>query len=166
MQSEADIGEFRLCMATAVSCALLHLATFVTIVPFFTIVVPGFMIVSASMRSRANQPQGGYRTPSGMLGLLGIVLFGYAMFTAILFWMDTGAPIGVGIVEGQYVAKFKYQITKPISEQEYRMIPNVWVRILSALLGSMAVFGLARYREMQKSARENWTRHNWRGDDW
>ena len=166
MQGDADIGEFRLCIATAVCCAILHLTTFVTIVPFFTIVVPGVMIFSVSMRARDNQPQGGYRTPPGMLAFLGYVLFAYTMLTAISFWMDTGAPIGVGIVDGQYVAKFKYNITKPITEQEYRMVPNVWVRILSAFIGSLAVFGLARYREMQKGGRQGWTRHNWRSDDW
>jgi hypothetical protein len=166
MRGDANIGELRLCMATAVSCAILHLATLVTIVPFFTIAVPGFMIVSVAISARADQPQGGYPMPSGALGFLGILLFCYAMLTAVLFWKDTGAPIGVGIVDGQYVAKFKYNITKPITAQEYRMIPNGWVRVLSALLGSLAVFGWARNREMQKGGRKAWTRHHWRGDDW
>ncbi len=74
------------------------------------------------------------------VALLGWVLLIYGVLTFIYFYKMTGGATSVNIVNGQYVSMSKDHVIRPISEEEYRMIPNLWTRVMSAWIGMMAVF--------------------------
>jgi len=46
----------------------------------------------------------------------------------------------VAVVDGRYVSMYKEHVIRNISEQEYRMFPNLWTRVMSAWMAMMAVF--------------------------
>jgi len=48
--------------------------------------------------------------------------------------------LSVAIVDGQYVSKYKDQVIRVITKNEYRMFPNLWTRVMSAWIAMMAVF--------------------------
>jgi len=45
---------------------------------------------------------------------------------------------------------YKDQVLKMITESEYRMFPNLWMRVMSAWIGMMAVFSLTQFSSMDK----------------
>ena len=77
---------------------------------------------------------------SDKVALLGWVLLVYAVLTFVYFYRTTGGASSVGIVDGQYVSKYKDHVIRVITYDEYRMFPNLWTRVMSAWIGMMAVF--------------------------
>jgi hypothetical protein len=66
--------------------------------------------------------------------------------TRIYFYRTTDGASSVSVVNGQYVSKYKDHILRIITEQEYRMFPNLWARVMSAWIGMTAVFGIMNLR--------------------
>jgi hypothetical protein len=71
---------------------------------------------------------------------LGWVLLIYAVLTFVYYYKTTGGASSVGIVDGQYVSKYKDHVIRAITGREYRMFPNLWARVMSAWLAMGAVF--------------------------
>jgi hypothetical protein len=139
-----------LCLATAISCALLHAATFMTIVPGLLILVPFFLLMGAVVCARATQ---GWNfsaylrirpsAPKGKTAIAGWFLLAYAVLLFVHFYRSSGGASSVGMVEGQYVYMYKDTVTRPISAGEYKMFPTQVARIMSAWLAMMATFCLS-----------------------
>jgi hypothetical protein len=55
---------------------------------------------------------------------------------------QVGGPSSVRIVDGEYVAMFRTEVVRRVTEQEHRQFPNPVLRICSAWLAMMALFGL------------------------
>jgi hypothetical protein len=142
-----DIGK-ALCLATGIACALLHAATFLTVVPALLILVPFFLLMGAILCARAAQgwdpsEYRRYSMPTGKTAVLGWVLLVYAVLLFVHFYRSSGGASSVGIIEGQYVYMYKSAVIRPISEEEYNMFPTQVARIMSAWIGMMATFCLS-----------------------
>jgi hypothetical protein len=144
-----DLGK-ALCLATAIACALLHSATFLTVVPGLLILVPFFLLMGAILCARAAQGRSFsvYRRTrlsalTGKTALAGYVLLVYAILLFVHFYRSSGGASSVGIVEGQYVYLSKSTVIRPISEEEYKMFPTQVARIMTAWIGMMATFCLS-----------------------
>jgi hypothetical protein len=123
-----------------------------TIVPFLWLLPPFFLMAGAVLCAKAVESDVGFRKPSGTLGWLGLVLLVYAVLTFVHDYRTTGGASSVGIVNGEYVSMYKTRILRTITEQEYRMFPNLWVRVMSAWIAMMAVFGLTQFPSMDRTA--------------
>jgi hypothetical protein len=144
-----DIGK-ALCFATIIACALLHAATFLTVVPGLLILVPFFLLMSAILFSRValGWNLSAYRrvqssTPKGKTAAIGWVLLVYAVLLFVHFYRSSGGASSVGIIEGHYVYKYKSSVIRQISEKEYRAFPTQFDRIMTAWIGMMATFCLS-----------------------
>lgn len=93
-----------------------------------------------------------FRRPSGTLGWLGIALLAYAVLTFVYSYRTTGGASSVDIVNGQYVSMYTDRILRTITEREYRLFPNLWVRVMSAWMAMMAVFALTQFPPTDKTA--------------
>ena len=93
----------------------------------------------------------GYQKPTRNWKLFGFAVFGYAVLTFVYFYRTTGGASSVSVVDGQYVAMYKDQVIRTISENEYRMFPNLWSRVMSAWIGMMALFYLIQSPSMGDS---------------
>ncbi len=76
--------------------------------------------------------------------MFGFALLIYAVLLFIYNYRATGGATGAELVSGQYVYMYKNQIMRTITEYEYRMFPNRWIRVMSAWMGMMAVFGISQ----------------------
>jgi hypothetical protein len=140
-----------LCFATGIACALLHVATFLTVVPGLLILIPFFLLMGAVLCARAVQGWNisVYRrgvqssVPKGKTAVVGYVLLVYAVLLFGHFYRSSGGASSVGIVESQYVYMNKSAVIRPISEAEYRMFPTQVDRIMTAWIGMMATFCLS-----------------------
>ncbi len=74
------------------------------------------------------------------LAIVGWALLIYGVLTFVHFYKTTGGATSVDIINGQYVSMYKDHVIRQITEQEYKMIPNLWTRVMSAWIGMMAVF--------------------------
>jgi hypothetical protein len=133
-----------LCIASAALCAVLHIATFMTTVSFLWLVPPFFLMFGAVLCAKAVEGDVRFRTPSGKLGWFGLVLLVYAALTFVYFYRTTGGASSVSIVNGGYVSMYKSRIIRTITEQEYRMFPNLWIRVMTAWIAMMSIFGLTQ----------------------
>ena len=104
-----DLGK-ALCLATGITCALLHAATFLTVVPGLLILVPFFLMMGAILCARVAQgwkPSVYRRTrssaPTGKTAAAGFVLLVYAVLLFMHFYKSSGGASSVGIVDGRYV---------------------------------------------------------------
>ena len=140
MQNVLNRLGFALCGVAFVICAVLHLATFFTIISLLWVLPPFFIMAGAVLCSRAVQPR--LRLPVRMdrVTLVGFGLLAYAILTFIYFYKTTGGASSVAIVDGQYVSQYKSHIIRVITKEEYRMFPNLWARVMTAWVGMMAVF--------------------------
>jgi hypothetical protein len=129
-----------LCVGAAAICLLLHLATFLTIISLVWIVPPFVLVAGAVLCSRAVEPRLRFALRTDKFAIVGWALLIYAILTFVYFYKTTGGASSVGIVDGQYVSKYKDQVIRVISYNEYRMFPNLWTRVMSAWIGMMAVF--------------------------
>jgi hypothetical protein len=126
-------------------CAVLHLATFVTIVPLVWILIPFALLFCSVLCAQAFKTSLRYRRPTGKWTRLGLVMLVYAVLIFIYVYRTTGGVSSVSIVDGKYVAMNKDQIIRTLTESEYRMFPNLWMRVISAWIGMMAVFSLTQF---------------------
>jgi hypothetical protein len=131
---------FALCVIAATICLVLHVATFLTIISLIWIVPPFLLVAGAVLCSKAVEPGPRFALRVDKAALLGWVLLIYAIFTFIYFYKKTGGASSIGIVDGQYVSKYKDHVIRTITEDEYRMFPNLWTRVMSAWIAMMAVF--------------------------
>jgi len=131
---------FTLCVGAAAICLVLHVATFLTIVSLVWIVPAFFLLAGAVLCSRAVEPTPRLALRADKVALFGWGLLIYAVLTFIYFYKTTGGATSVGIVDGQYVSQYKDHVIRFISEDEYRMFPNLWTRVMSAWIGMMAMF--------------------------
>jgi len=138
------------CFATLIACALLHAATFLTVVPGLLILIPSFLLIGAILCARvapgwnlSAQERLRSSMPIGKTAVLGWCLLVYAVLLFVHFYRSSGGASGVGISEGQYVYKYKSAAIRPISEQEYKAYPAQVARIMSAWIGMMATFCLS-----------------------
>jgi hypothetical protein len=139
-----------LCSAAGIACALLHAATFLTVVPGLLILAPFFLLMGAIVCARVTQGWNSsyydrlrFATPRGKTAVVGYVLLVYAVLLFVHFYRSSGGASSVGVVEGQYVYMYKSAVIRPISEEEYKMFPTQWDRIMSAWMGMMSTFCLA-----------------------
>jgi len=136
---------FALFIASASLCAVLHIATFITMISFWWLLPAFFLSFSGMVCAKAVEGDVSVRRPSGKLAWFGLVLLVYAVLTFIYDYRTTGGASGVSIVNGEYVSMSKSRIIRTITEYEYRMFPNLWIRVSSAWIGMMAVFGLTQF---------------------
>ena len=150
------------CFATLIACALLHVATFLTIVPGLLILVPFFLLMVAILCARVTQgwSLSAYRRmqlsipkelsmPKGKTAIAGSFLLAYAILLFISFYKSSGGATSVGIVEGQYVYMYKSTVIRPISEAEYKMFPTHVAREMSAWLAMTAMFCLSSLNQVK-----------------
>ena len=145
---------FTLSASAAVVCAVLHAATFVTVVPGFLIIPPFFLFFAAIVCLRATQPftfSGSYSipAPSGKYLVLGLILLAYSLACFVYFFRTMGDVTSVGIVDGQYVSMHKDHVIHTITEHQYRMFPIFVVRMMSAWIAMIAVFSLSSFPPRQ-----------------
>jgi len=131
--------------AVAVSFAL-HLATFITTLsPVW--ILPGFFLVFGSVACGAPiQSKVKNSISTGKTQIIGFALLIYAILTFVYFDRTTGGTSSVEIVDGRYVAMYKSQVIRKITEPEYRMFPNLWTRVMTSWLGMMAVFCISSFK--------------------
>jgi hypothetical protein len=148
-----------LCLATGIVCALLHAATFLTVVPRLLIVVPFFLLGGAILCLRLAQGwklsdylRARHTAPTGKTAIAGWILLAYALLLFIYFYRSSGGATTVGIIEGQYVYMCKGTVIRPISEAEYNMFPTQIARIMSAWMGMAATFCLSSIINQMKAS--------------
>jgi hypothetical protein len=139
-----------LCLAAGTACALLHVATFLTVVPGLLILVPFFLLMGAIVCARVTQGWNSsyynrvrFAIPRGKTAVVGYVLLVYGVLLFVHFYRSSGGASSVGVVEGQYVYMYKSAVIRPISEEEYKMFPTQWDRVMSAWMGMTSMFCLA-----------------------
>jgi hypothetical protein len=118
-----------------------HVTTFFTSVSFSWLIVPLVRMFIAILCMRRFQVRPA--TYNFELAWLGFALLLYSLTMFYIFYKTTGGASGVAISDGAYVATYKNQVIRTITEKEYREFPNRWVRVMSAWLTMMATFGLA-----------------------
>jgi hypothetical protein len=149
MNDGSDLGK-ALCIAAGVVCALLHVATFLAVVPSLLILVPFFLLGGAALCLRLAQGwklsdylRNRHTAPTGKAAIAGWVMLLYAILLFVHFYRSSGGATSVGIVEGQYVYMSKNTVIRSISEAEYKMFPTQIARIMSAWMGMAATFCLS-----------------------
>jgi hypothetical protein len=140
MRSALDKLGLALCVAAAVICLVLHTATFLTIVSLIWIVPPFLLVAAAVLCSRAVDARPRFAFRFDRLAMLGWFLLVYAICTFVYDYKTTGGATSVAIVNGEYVSKYKDQVIRVITDNEYRMFPNLWTRVMSAWIAMMAIF--------------------------
>ena|SRR5215469_7821270 len=143
-----DAGK-ALCLATAISCVLLHAATFLTVVPGLLILVPFFLLMGAALCTRVTQgwfPS--YRrvrtsAPRGKNCHSWFVLAGLCDSPVFALLQEFGRSIERGNRCSHYVYMYKETVIRPISEEEYKMFPVQVTRMMSAWLAMIAMFCLS-----------------------
>jgi hypothetical protein len=101
-----------LCIGAAAICLVLHVATFMTIISLVWIVPPFLLVAGAVLCSKAIEPRLRLMLRSDKVALLGWVLLVYAVLTFVYFYRTTGGASSVGIVDGQYVSKYKDHVIR------------------------------------------------------
>jgi hypothetical protein len=145
MRRALDRLGFALCVGAAVVCVVLHVATFVTVVSLMWIIPPFFLVAGAILCARVVDPRSRLAPRFDKTALVGWVLLIYGVCTFIYFYRTTGGASSVGVVDGQYVSKYKDHVIRSITEAEFRRFPNLWARVMSAWIGMMAVFCLKSF---------------------
>jgi hypothetical protein len=142
-------------IAAAAICAVLHVATFIAIIPPIWVLPPfaltfGAVFCAQAFKSeqRLKAPTARNRTTVG-LTFVGYTLLIYAVLTFVYFYRTTGGASSVTTVDGHYVSMYKSRIIRTITEHEYRMFPNLWTRVMSAWIAMMAVFSLMHFPSMR-----------------
>lgn len=141
-----------LCIGALGWCAVLHVATFMTIVSFLWLLPPFFLMVGTVLCAKAGESDVRLRRPSGILRWLSIALLVYAILTFVYFYRTNGGASSVGFVNGKYVSMYKTRVLRTITEQQYRLFPNLLVRVMSAWIAMIAVFGLSQFPAMDRTA--------------
>ena len=152
---------FALCVLTLASCALLHLASFVTPISslFLLIIVPFLLLCGALLCAQASRPRPARRWPVGQRGnvmitgpkgnaaIVGWILLVYSVALFLYQYQSTGGASSVGIVDGRYVYLSKSNVIRSISESEYKMFPAHVARLMSSWIAMMASFCMSSFRK-------------------
>ena len=133
-----------LCIVAAIAAVALNVATFLTTVAGVWLIPT--LLASFAGVFFARRAHTGWRIPERELTWVGLGLFVYSVLLFVSFFRTAGWTSGVSLIDGQYVATYKNQIVRIITEQEYRMFPNLWMRAMSALIAMGSVFSLAELR--------------------
>ena len=131
---------FALCALTLAICVVLHVGSFLRIVHPKWLIPPFFLVFGAVLCSRAVEPRLRLPLRTDKVSLVGLGLLVYAILLFVYFYKTTGGASSVTVVEGQYVSMYKDHVIRAITEEEYRMFPNLWTRSMSAFMGMGAVF--------------------------
>jgi hypothetical protein len=124
-------------------CAVLHVASFLMVLPRLSILVPVPFLAGAILCA---SPPIGWRNPPAARSaatVLGWILLIYAVLLFVLLHKTTGGATNVEIVHGQYAYMSKDIVIRPITEVEYKMFPTRVTRLVSAWMGMMATFCLS-----------------------
>lgn len=143
----SDVGSFRRKLGYALAAALLglsvivHIATFLTFVSFVSLVAIAVVGLGASLCSSSF-----LGTPRGKLAWVAVALFVYAIALFVYGYKATGGASSVSIVDGQYFSMYKGRIIRAITQREYRMFPNLWMRALTAWSAFFAALYFAAFQ--------------------
>ena len=132
-----------LAIAACSVCLVLHLTTFVTVVPVFWLMIPFGLTAGVVICSEAAgiQRKNALISAHGM-GLVNALLLVYAVLTyACVLWTN-GWTSNVSVLNGQYVAMYHGRVTRTITAHEYGMFPTLWTRAMSAVGGTIASAGI------------------------
>jgi hypothetical protein len=140
MRGALDKLGFALCALALAVCIVLHIGTFLGIISLILVIPPFFLIAGAILCSRAVEPRLRFPLRRDKVSLVGFGLFVYSILLFVYFYKTTGGASSVSIADGQYVSMYKDHVIRTITEQEYRMFPNLWTRVMSAWMAMMAVF--------------------------
>ena len=140
MRGTLDKFGFALCVLALGICIVVHVGSFVGIISLIWVIPPFILMAGAVLCSRVVQPR--LRLPIRMdrVSLVGFGLLAYSILLFIYFYKTTGGASSVAVVGGRYVSMYKEHVIRNITEQEYRMFPNLWTRVMSAWMAMMAVF--------------------------
>jgi hypothetical protein len=140
MRTALDKCGLALCVTAAAISLGLHVATFLTIVSLIWIVLPFLLVAGAVLCSRVVDPKPRFIMPFDKVAMVGWMLLIYAICWFVYQYRTTGGATSVAVVDGQYVSQCKDHVIRVISENDYRMFPNLWTRVMSAWIAMMAVF--------------------------
>jgi hypothetical protein len=105
--------------------------------------MPPFLVLAGVVLcARAVNPMPQVNEKNKIWVRIGTVLFAYSILLFIYFYRTSGGASSVGGDYGRRVAKYKSQIIRQITEDEYQMFPNLWTRAMSAWIGTLSVFGI------------------------
>lgn len=140
MRSALDKLGFALCALALAICIVVHVGSFVGVVSLIWVIPPFILLAGAVLCSRVVQPRLRLPLRIDKVSLVGFGLLAYSILLFVYFYKTTGGASSVAVVDGQYVSMYKEHVIRSITEQEYRMFPNLWTRVMSAWLAMMAVF--------------------------
>jgi hypothetical protein len=140
VRSGLDKLGLALCALALAICIVVHVASFVGVISLFWVVPPFILLAGAVLCSRVVQPRLRLPLRIDTLSLVGFGLLAYSIILFVYFYKTTGGASSVAVLDGRYVSTYKEHVIRNISEQEYRMFPNLWTRVMSAWLAMMAVF--------------------------
>jgi hypothetical protein len=135
---------FALCIAAGVVCVVLHVATFVAVIPPIWVLLPFALMFGAVLCIKAAGSERRFARPTMRAGLLSAGLLLYAVLTFVHFYRITGGASSVNMLDGQYVSMYKGHVIRTITEQEYHMFPNLVARVMSSWIGMMSALVLAQ----------------------
>jgi len=127
-----------ICTVAGVICAILHFATFITLLPPLWIVPPLALVLGAMICTHASKSE----LSSRDWGRVSLGLLFYAILSFVQYYRATDLATGTSVVNGQYVYMYKSQVIRTITEHEYRIFPNRVTRFMSAWIGMLAVLAL------------------------
>ena len=142
-----------LCFATIFLCALLHIATFFSVVPRLSILVPLVLLAGAVLCAVTPIGWRNPPAPRSKAAVVGWVLLVYAVLLFMHQYRTTGGATSVEIVNGQYAYMCKDSVIRPISEVEYKMFSTQVARVESVWIGMMATFCLSSLLNGQRRYR-------------
>ena len=131
---------FALCVLALAICTVVHVGSFVGVVSLIWVIPPFILLAGAVLCSRVVEPRLRLPLRIDKVSLVGFGLLAYSIILFVYFYKTTGGASSVAVVDGRYVSMYKEHVIRNISEQEYRMFPNLWTRVMSAWLAMMAVF--------------------------
>src|SRR5215469_4242323 len=141
MRDILDKLGFALCLLALAICIVVHVGSLVGFVSLIWVIPPFILLAGAVLCSRVVQPRLRLPLRIDTVSLVGFGLLAYSILLFIYFYKTTGGASSVAVVDGRYVSMNKGHVIRNITEQEYRMFPNLWTRVMSAWLAMMAVFG-------------------------
>jgi hypothetical protein len=140
VRSTLDKLGFALCALALAICIVVHAGSFVGVVSLIWVIPPFILLAGAVLCSRVVQPRLRLPLRIDKVSLVGFGLLAYSILLFVYFYKTTGGASSVAVVDGQYVSMYKEHVIRSITEQEYRIFPNLWTRVMSAWLAMMAVF--------------------------
>lgn len=127
-------------IAVALISAPLHLATYVAFMSLKAAMLPlGLLLVAELALLLCGNPFRNLRRPSRNWMRFHLVLTAYAIAVSVAYVITADGASRVAFIDGQYVAMYKGQILRTLTEAEALQFPNLWTRVTSIwlLLGAI-----------------------------